>query len=245
MDASLEVKPLQVTSVKQACGRFLEGKILSGEWQIGTRLPSERKLAGMLQVSRLMLHEALVELAAKGLVEIVPRRGIYVSDFLQNGSCDLFYTLMAYQNGELAPDFLKSLVEMRMLIESETAYLAAIHRQEAHLANLRSIINQEELQQRNDYRTLTNLDFSFHQQVALASGNLVYPMIINSFRTVYTNLTGRFFHAYFHQHVVDEVFAFHRDLCRHIAAMDGQAARQTMRTMLTHGVEYLMMADSS
>lgn len=241
MNAHSEIQPLRVTSVKDACSRFLEGKILSGEWHIGARLLSERSLAASLQVSRLLLHEAIVELAAKGLVEIVPRRGVFVSDYLQNGSCNLLYTLMAYQNGELDRDLLESLMGMRMLFETETARLAALLRQDAHLEQMRAIVKKEEQIKRIDINALTELDFAFHQKVALASGNLIYPMIINSFKNVYTNLTGRFFRSYQNHPAVDEVIAFHKLLTSRIAAHERDAASEVMRDMLAHGASYLLL----
>lgn len=74
------MEPIQVQSLKAACVQRLEELILSGEWQIGMRLPSERDLAAHLNISRPVLHETLVDLAAKGLVTIEPRRGVFIND---------------------------------------------------------------------------------------------------------------------------------------------------------------------
>ena len=45
MPTSLE--PIRVQSLKDACISRLEGQILSGEFQIGERLPSERDFAAL------------------------------------------------------------------------------------------------------------------------------------------------------------------------------------------------------
>ena len=84
---TIAMEPLQVPSLKDACIAKLEELILSGELQIGERLPAERKLADSLAVSRPVVHQAIVDLAAKGLVEIVPRKGVFVSDYRTTGSC--------------------------------------------------------------------------------------------------------------------------------------------------------------
>ena len=73
--------PLRVQSLKEACILRLESMILSGELKIGARLPSERDLAARLEISRPVLHEALVDLALKGLVRIVPRHGVFINDY--------------------------------------------------------------------------------------------------------------------------------------------------------------------
>ena len=80
------IEPIQVQSLKEACVARLEQMILSGELTIGERLPSERDFAAKLNVSRPVLHQALVDLETKGLVQIIPRRGVFISDYRRDGS---------------------------------------------------------------------------------------------------------------------------------------------------------------
>ena len=141
---TLSIEPLQVTSLKEACVSRLEELILSGELKAGERLPSERDFAARLGVSRPVLHEALVDLSAKGLVSIQPRRGVVVNDFRTSGSCAILSSLLAYHNGNLDPDFTASLLAMRVLVETETARLAAIHATPDQLRELTEIFNQEQ-----------------------------------------------------------------------------------------------------
>ncbi len=231
--------PLKVASVRDACVQLLENRILSGEWKIGMRLPSERNLAHSLQVSRIILHEALVDLASKGLVTIQPRRGIFVSDYRKNGSCGLLSSLMSFQNEALDPDFVRSLVEMRQLLEVETARLAARWHSREHLLELKKIFSDEEHTDAADFHKLTELDFAFHQQIASASGNLMYSLIINSFRNVYTHLTGRFFQYYQGRPELRRVLDFHRDLIQAIQAGEENRAAVIMLSLLEHGTALL------
>jgi GntR family transcriptional repressor for pyruvate dehydrogenase complex len=234
------ISPLKVTSVKDSCVRLLENKILSGEWKIGMRLPSERSLAQSLEISRIILHEALVDLAAKGLVIIQPRKGIYVNDFRTNGSCNLLSSIMNFQNSTLDPDFTKSLIEMRLLLESETSRLAASHRTNEHMTELKRIHQEERGADRANFKRLTDLDFTFHQQIAVASGNLMYPLIINSFKNVYTKLTGLFFENYHNQPEVTQLLEFHQNLIQSIQSGDEVQAEQSMRELLMHGSKCLL-----
>jgi len=237
MDSITEKKvmPLKVSSVKDTCVRLLENKILSGEWKIGMHLPSERSLAKSLEISRIILHEAIVDLAAKGLVTIQPRRGIFVNDFRKQGSCGLLSSLMAYQNGGLDETFIQSLVDMRLLLETETARMATSQRTVEHISELNRIYLSEKQTDRSDYKLLTDLDFTFHQQIAIASGNLMYPLIINSFKNVYTKLTGLFFQHLHDQSEIDQLFDFHLNLIHAIESRDEEKAETTMRSMLKHG----------
>ena len=234
-----DIKPIQIQSLKEACVARLEQMILSGELTIGERLPSERDFAARLNVSRPVLHQALVDLQAKGLVQIIPRRGVFISDYRRDGSLAMLSSLLSYHNGQLAPDFGQSMLDMRMLLETETARLAAGNRSEAQLGEFRELLAQEEKAADSDPQTLTDLDFAFHLSIAIASGNLVYPLIINSFKGVYTNLTGEFFRKYVGTPIVAEVHQFHRQLVVAFEMQDADSAVQTMTAMLAHGERYL------
>lgn len=236
---SVAMEPLQAPSLKEACIAKLEESILSGQFKIGERLPPERELAKSLDISRPMVHLALVDLAAKGLVDIVPRRGVFVNDYRITGSCGLLTSLLSYQEGELDGAFLHSLVDMRLLMETETAYLAALHRTDEQVRQFQAILAREAVADRDDAKSLAELDFSFHQLVALASGNMMYPLIINSFKPVYTNITRKFFAKYGGNGVLDQVFAFHRQLVTAIDDGNGGAAAAVMAEMLRHGAEHL------
>ena len=236
---TVAVEPLQVPSLRGACITQLEHLILSGQLKIGERLPSERTLAAKLDVSRPVVHQALVDLTAKGLVEIVPRRGVFVTDFRRTGSCALLTSLLDYNEGELDRDFLQSLVDMRLLMETETARLAALNRTKAHIRSLEAVLEEEIPVDRTDALSLAELDFSFHLLIALASGNLMYPLIINSFKPVYTNITRSFFSLHRGNGVLEQVFAFHNQLVDAIRDRDSDAAAATMAQMLRHGAQNL------
>jgi len=233
------MEPISVQSLKAACIQRLEELILSGEWQIGMRLPSERDLAAELSISRPVLHEALVDLAVKGLVTIQPRRGVFINDYRTHGSTALLSSLLTFNGGRLDPAFTRSMLEMRLLLETETAGQAALNRTADHLHALTHLLERES-QPAPDANALTGLDFDFHLQVAIASGNLVYPLILNSFKIIYTQLTGHFFQHYASSPVVQDVFAYHRRLVNAISAQDAPAARSVMKEMLQHGAEHLL-----
>ncbi len=133
---NIPVEPIEVKSLKDAVVQKLESWILSGELKIGEKLPSERILATKMKISRPVLHEALVNLAAKGLVRIEARRGVYINDYRLHGSCALLSSLLNFQQVELDLKFQSSLIEMRMLIETETSELAAQRCQPEHLKEL-------------------------------------------------------------------------------------------------------------
>lgn len=234
------IEPLRVKSLKDACVARLEELILSGELPVGQRMPAERDLAARLGVSRPVLHEALVDLSGKGLVTIQPRRGVVVNDYRQSGSFAMLTSLLNYANGELNPEMQRSLLAVRILLERETARLAAEHASQSQIEELRGILADEKAASKADATRLTELDYAFHLKIAVASGNLVYPLVLNSFKNIYTHFTAAFFQKEASTAVIDEVIAFHQQLLDTIAAHKTEQAAAMMEAMLVRGEKQLL-----
>ncbi|MEW6263474.1 MAG: FadR/GntR family transcriptional regulator [Thermodesulfobacteriota bacterium] len=231
------LQPLRAESLKEVFVARFEELILSGQVSIGQKLPSERELALKLGVSRPVVHEGLLDLAVKGLVTIRPRQGAVVNDYRQEGSLALLNSLVGYHQGGLEPGLLLSLLEMRSLFEVETARLAARRRTPEHLAELKNIVRREEEAARSGNTPMAELDFSLHHLVAMASGNLLYPLLLNSFKDVYINLAGQFFTD---PAVTPMVLDFHRSLVKAVEAGEPRRAARIMERMLAHGRDRLL-----
>ena len=121
-----------------------------------------------------MVHEGLVELAAKGLVTLKPRVGATVNDYRRQGSLAILTSLLNYHDGGLEPGLLDSLLEMRKLVEVETAGLAARRRTGEHLDVLKRILAEEEQSSGGSAAARTDLDFEFHHQIAMGLGKFFY-----------------------------------------------------------------------
>src|SRR6202030_129567 len=95
----------------------LRAPILAGQYPPGRRLPAERELAEMFNVSRPTLREAVIALELQNLVEVRVGSGVFVLDpgaagRVRGAGPDL--TIGPFE-----------LMEARKIIESETAALAA------------------------------------------------------------------------------------------------------------------------
>ncbi|PKN11173.1 MAG: hypothetical protein CVU70_00170 [Deltaproteobacteria bacterium HGW-Deltaproteobacteria-5] len=205
------IEPLRTDSLKDVFVLRFEELILSGKIKIGQKLPSERELALQLGVSRPVVHEGLVELASRGMISLKPRIGATVNDYRKEGSISLLASLIQYQKGKLEPELLESLLQLRMLLEPAFARFAA---------------------QNRTAEQIRNLDFEFHLLIAVASGNSVYPLLLNSFRPVYTNLSGQFFND---PQVTAAVHKYHRNTVKAIESGDEKKAASVMKELLRHG----------
>jgi len=230
------LEPIRTPSLTEAFIRRFEELILAGRIAVGQKLPSERELALQLGVSRPVVHEGLVDLAAKGLVTMIPRVGTVVNDFRTEGSLTLLTSLVQYQQGEIEPALLASLLQMRLLFEVEAARLAASARTTEQIAAFDEILAREAQADPGDTAALAEVDFQFHHLIAMSSGNLIYPLLLNSFKGCYLNLACKF---YADPKLAEEVFAFHRQLVAAIRAGDSPSAADAMTRMLNHGAVHL------
>lgn len=206
-------EPLTNNSLKDLFIERFESMILSGEFSSGETLPSERELALQLQVSRPVVHEGLLELAARGLITLRPRARAVVTDIRKEGSLSLLVSLMNYNGHALAPQVQKSILDMRLLFEVEIAARAAKEMSSEQLTEMKALIRKEEkLAKDLDHIQVSNiaeLDFTFHHLLAEASGNFIYPLLMNSFKPVYIELSSIFFSD---KKLISQVFEYHSAL---------------------------------
>lgn len=229
-------EPLTNNSLKDLFIERFESMILSGEFSSGETLPSERELALQLQVSRPVVHEGLLELAARGLITLRPRARAVVTDIRKEGSLSLLVSLMNYHGHALAPQVQKSILDMRLLFEVEIAARAAKEMSSEQLTEMKALIRKEEkLAKDLDHIQVSNiaeLDFTFHHLLAEASGNFIYPLLMNSFKPVYIELSSIFFSD---KKLISQVFEYHSALFAAIQKKNSSSAKKIMTQLLTHG----------
>jgi len=230
------LQPIKSESLVEVFIQRFEKLILSGKLSIGQKLPSERELAVQLGISRPVVHEGLLDLETKGLVTMVPRVGTFVNDYRREGSLELLNSLVHYHEGNLAPGLFESLLSMRVHFEIEFARLAATNRTADHLSELHTLLTEEHAADPKHTDKITELDFRFHHLIALASGNMVYPLLLNSFKDVYTNLTSQFFHDV---SVVSLVFSLHKKMYPALEQHDQKGAVKIMKEIISHGEAHL------
>ena len=229
-------KQVAPESLKDRVVCQLEELILSGQLAIGQKLPSERDLAAKLGVGRPLVHEALIELESCDLVDMKPRSGTVVNDYRRYGSLALLDALISYNKGELEPRLFDGIVDMRLLFELESVRDAAKKRTAEDLAYIAKILEEENIVDRRDPEAVTQLDFSFHLAIVIASQNMIYPLIVNSFKKIYTSYSGRYFAA---GNSVEKIFTQHEKLYDAIRRKDADEAESIMKGLIKYGSSVL------
>src|SRR3954464_3623409 len=105
----------------------LSTEILSGRYQAGEKLPTQRKLAAELGVTMTALREALKRLEQLGLVEVRHGDAMRVSDWRARGGLDVIAHVL-FAAGGLDREMLSDVLEARRLMLAESARLAAERR---------------------------------------------------------------------------------------------------------------------
>lgn len=123
----MALQPVNRRSVPEDVFEQIVAEVLSGEMQPGDALPSERRLAEVLGVSRPAVREALKRLTSTGLVEIRQGDTTTVRDFRRHAGLDLLPRLL-FRAGELDIAVVRSILETRLHNGPKVAELAAARR---------------------------------------------------------------------------------------------------------------------
>lgn len=153
----------------------LRAEITSGRLQPGERLPPEPELCVQIGVSRSTVREALRLLASQHL--IVTTRGVTGGSFVAHPDAeqlaDGLSTGFALLTHSAAVGF-ADLLELRRALEVPAAGLAALHREESHLLELRSALFDPAI---DDFDTMMAAHAVFHRVMAKATGNPLFELV--------------------------------------------------------------------
>jgi len=155
MDTNMTLLRIPRTRLNDSAYKAIKQGILSQAFAPGQRLILE-ELAQQLGVSLTPLKDALNRLAAEGLVEIVPRRGTYVTKL------DISEVVEAF--------------EVRSALEAMAIRLFLERASKAELQEIADMVDQlEALAQADDrsatYQEYVNLDHLMHRRIVELSRN--------------------------------------------------------------------------
>lgn len=118
---------------------ILDGRFKPGEWL------RQEKLAQELGVSQMPVREALKELAAEGLIEHVPYRGVRVV--------------------ALSTEDIEDLYEHRAFLESRAAQMAADHITAGEIAEMKAMLAEMESLPPEQIAQYRKVNRSFHEMI--------------------------------------------------------------------------------
>jgi GntR family transcriptional regulator, transcriptional repressor for pyruvate dehydrogenase complex len=176
------VQAIRRSLVSDEVFRALCEEILSGIYEPGEKLPTQRRLAAELGVNMASVREAVKRLEQLRLVEVRHGDAMRVRDWRRDGGLDVI-THVLFRAGGLDRGTLGSLLEARRLMLAEAARLAAERRSEPAARRLEELA--ESMAARPDPESAQALDFAFMSELVEAASNVVFVLILNSIRELY------------------------------------------------------------
>jgi GntR family transcriptional repressor for pyruvate dehydrogenase complex len=153
----------------------IQQQVLDGVLKAGDRLPPERDLAVQFGVSRTAVREAVKALRQRGLLEIYPGNGTFITDATTHA---LHRSLgLALRIGQM--ESVVGLIELREMMEPAIAAKAAERATVPQIARLEALVVEMDTVLRQPEKFIA-ADFAFHMVLAEASQNPLLPTIMNS-----------------------------------------------------------------
>lgn len=168
------IKPANRTTLYEDVVSQISEQIKDGNWLPGERIPGELELADSFRVSRNCIREALKSLELTGILESQPGRGTFVSnDALRNIRNGEFVSLLTDEAT------LYELMEVRMIIEVQMAYLAAERATGKEIRMLEKVL-EEDKKYMDPSSNWERTGLEFHNAVARITNNRVIVRFLES-----------------------------------------------------------------
>lgn len=190
----MEFQKISSPSLQELFIEQLETMILSGKLQIGEKLPPERQLAEMMQISRSVVNSGINELEKKGFLIVKPRSGTYIADYRRKGTIDTLTAIMKYNGGRMRNEEIRSIFELRMALDSLAARLCIDKISDEDIQLL--FEKAEDIRLADSQTEAIHAAFEFQHEFALVSGNTLLPLVFQSFYAPIYTMWERFVDLY-------------------------------------------------
>ncbi len=186
--------------------QMIKQRLVSAHYEPGQFL-QENVICKELKLGRTPVHQALHQLQQEGLLEIIPRKGIFIK---VDSPSEVFTAL-----------------EVRTLIEPHCAAQCAERAKAADIDYLKSILGQyEKLGASADHVRLMELDRAFHTAIAEIAGNRLIKDIL---RPIHERMSRIWFMPHWQFHDFDLTSNEHGRIVAAVEMRDPTAAASNMR----------------
>ncbi len=168
------IKPLVRKTLHEEIVNQIMDCVSDGQLNPGDRIEGEAELAKQFQVSRNIVREALKSLELIDVLHTINGKGTFISDGAKSG-LELMRLIKMIKSEDYAID----LMESRIMIEGEIAYLAAIRATPKDIDELLVIEKEtKECIEKGSYRV--GIGLKFHMKVADCSKNQIMTRFLRS-----------------------------------------------------------------
>ena len=214
-------QPIEQTPRYKLVAQQIAKLILAGKLPRGSKMPTERELVQELGVSRPTIREAMIALEITGFVENSFGSAAFVSKAPPNSS----------QLTDINQPGPFELLEARIMLEGEVAFLAAKQITRSEIKHLRKCVDQ---MQTKDPEEFWRADEEFHVSIASASRNLVFANIVRDFwrQRTHMPMCVKMSERVSVDDHRDEIVEMHLRIINALKAEDAEKARNEIRSHL-------------
>ncbi len=168
-------KPIKSKKIYEVVIEEIQQQIISGSLNRGDKLPTERDLAEQLNVSRTSVREAMRALEVLGIIQVKQGGGNFIKDRFDDALVEPLS--MMFMLNESHP---REIVDLRKIIEVESAYRAAERITDEEIEELRDIIDQLRIQTKLKNEAMSvRFDKAFHYSICRIANNFLFSNILN------------------------------------------------------------------
>lgn len=222
-------KPIRPKKLSEEIVDQIKELISRGELRPGQRIPSERELASFLGVSRPSVREAIMVLEAMGFLDSRQGGGTYVRSLADATMADPLANMVERRD----PRMLHALTEVRIGLETWSAYLAAKRAEDSEIERLRELYAIM-VEQAADGGWDAEVDFQFHLTITAASHNTLQIHVLDTIQNLFqTTIMVALSEFYSKEGYIELLLNHHREILEAIADRDPERARDRMMEHLT------------
>ena len=227
----MKLEQLTAPSLRDLFVKTIQDAIISGELKIGEVLPTEREFAEQMNVSRSVVNSGLNELKNRGFIEIKPRKGAVVADYIYTGNINTLTALMEYRGIAFTKESIRSILEIRKFAELMVVDRICERVTEDDLDVLGKLLG--EMAAAKTPKEAALIAFEFWHELAYRSGDIIVPLGIQSFKAPVITLWERYCTKY----GIHEMVENNRQLYDYIADRDVVSARACVIDYMDKSIE--------
>jgi len=210
----------------------IQKNIIDGDLKKGDRLPSERELSELMNISRTSIREALRVLESMGVVESIHGEGNFICSNTETSLLQPLSMMFKLNNGKYQDIF-----ELRKVLEVENARLASIRATDMDCRELLTIVKEmeEESKGSNKNEILVELDKRFHNKVASMSKNCLIESLFNTASMLFERFIEDARSEIIQKDMADKfLLSQHRAICNGIIKKNEKEALKAMEAHMRY-----------
>lgn len=222
------------TNVVDSVFNDMMAKILSGEWKVGGKIPSENELAAQFNVSRNSLRQALNRFNALGIIESRHGDGSYIRamDFA-------FYLKTIFPMVILGHYDVLNVYQLQAAIQNEAAHNLCKLAKPEQIAEMREQVQlMKRYHAQNDQQAYLMADMRFHEICVEITRN---PVLISIEQCISKLLQGPLFQVSNIEQREDSILS-HTKIVEAVAIGDDRSAISWMTAHMTDVVRRLELS---